>query len=136
MHLYGACTYIRSQCKGACTSVNPNFPFLDNEKNQYTSHTSACNSFSNLQLSSKSPCAKLLFHRINLISLCRASFRIVSEGMFLNIQIYASYIGACTYSQITFCIQLCTKPPDHSKYVQLIKIMHICVYKSMHLNAG
>ena len=55
---------------------------------------SACHNFSNLSSGRKSPCATLLFHSIirfktkwncfNLVSLCKASFRIVIACMFLN----------------------------------------------------
>ena len=75
----------------------------------------------------------------NVVSLCRASFGIAierkssnqsnttlmhrgpvyqfwplrSQSLIIEWLIRASYIGACTYTRIIWCMHLYTKPPDH-----------------------
>ena len=114
--------------------MNSNLLYSGDEKNWFASYMSACHKFSNL--SSKILGKKLLFHSsirfknerycFDVVSLCRASFRIVISNCVYQIwplryqslmiiwRMGASYIGACTDNRITWCMHLHTKPPDHS----------------------
>ena len=95
--------------------MNPNLPCFGDEKNRRALYISACYNFSNLPWSRNRPREIFLFpssilfqskrNLFNVVSLSRASLRIVIEGKFLNFLLMiwpmcASYIGACSYTRI------------------------------------
>ena len=106
--------------------LNPNLPFFGNKKNRGASYMRVCHFFKPV-IKQRDSLYEFLIHNsirfenekklFNLISLCKSYFRIVREGVFLNFYrknqllliiwpTFSSYISACTYTRIIWCMHL------------------------------